>query len=268
MGNIFPRSGSVEQRNYCDDEDCCTFYIISLVYRFSLASVLARIAMARRLFEANRFSNRFRYFQASIANLRYSSSAAKIFINSREPGTTFLTDEELSITITGLRPKQNITLRAISHSGGKHSTLFQSFAHYQADRDGLVDLKKHESIGGSYQGTEAMGLFWSMTPLKNDTVTVTKLADSDAHMPLKSELELYDGFIDLRFNSYSDALSFLKNISPMESKTIERWYYRKEKTRSETVKHGRIRGEIFIPNGPGEFQGGFHFSNEYIIANI
>jgi hypothetical protein len=42
--------------------------------------------------------------------------------------------------------------------------LWQSSAHFYADRQGVVDLARQASEGGSYLGLDDMGLFWSLRP--------------------------------------------------------------------------------------------------------
>jgi hypothetical protein len=42
--------------------------------------------------------------------------------------------------------------------------LWQSSAHFYADRQGVVDLARQASEGGSYLGLDDMGLFWSVRP--------------------------------------------------------------------------------------------------------
>ena len=169
-----------------------------------------------------------------------------------------MVDEPLLITINGLRPTQNVTLRATSTSGGSHNTLFQSFAHFEADGNGCVHLNSHESRGGTYHGTEAMGLFWSMVPLKNIDTTATMMVHKDVFRPVQSRLELFDDFVDFGVESYSDLAPLLASVSPMDSKTVERWYVAKDTVSNESVETGRIRGEVFYPknsrNCKGEFE--------------
>ena len=68
------------------------------------------------------------------------------------------------IMVARLRPLQKITLGAnIVGDGGE---IFQSHAHYIADKHGEVEVDRESSLGGSYSGVEPMGLFWSMNRLQ------------------------------------------------------------------------------------------------------
>ena len=67
-----------------------------------------------------------------------------------------LVDSMSKITVSELEPLQKITLGAnIVGDGGE---IFQSHAHYIADKYGEVDLDRDPSLGGSYSGVEPMGL--------------------------------------------------------------------------------------------------------------
>ena len=70
-----------------------------------------------------------------------------------------LVDSMTKIIVAGLKPLQKITLGAsIIGDGGE---IFQSHAHYIADKHGGVDVYRDLSLGGSYSGVEPMGLLWS-----------------------------------------------------------------------------------------------------------
>ena len=67
-----------------------------------------------------------------------------------------LADEITEIRITHLKQLQSITLEAKLFSD--KGELFESYAHYVADKDGNVDVGHDLSVGGSYCGVEPMGL--------------------------------------------------------------------------------------------------------------
>ena len=194
---------------------------------------------------------------ASILTRFCTTSSAKISVTGASVGFSkvLMVDEPLDIVISGLKPEQNVTLRATSTSGGGNVTLFQSFAHYEADMNGCVKIKEQESKGGTYSGVESMGLFWSMIPLKNDGITVMNLSHRDVNVPVLSKLELYDGFIDFGVSLYSDVVALQKSLSPLDCKSIERWYLAKDRVASQSVREGRIRGEVFFPKNAGKCQG-------------
>jgi dienelactone hydrolase len=75
------------------------------------------------------------------------------------PATAFI-DDELSIRILGLKPRQTVTLRASTEDDDKR--VWSSHATFAANSSGIVDVKSQEPLGGTYHGVSPMGLFWSM----------------------------------------------------------------------------------------------------------
>ena len=75
------------------------------------------------------------------------------------PATAFI-DEELSIRIFGLRPRENVTIHASTEDDDKR--VWSSHAMFSADLSGIVDVKSQEPLSGNYRGVAPMGLFWSM----------------------------------------------------------------------------------------------------------
>ena len=71
-----------------------------------------------------------------------------------------LVDTTTEINVRNLKPLQRITLEA--KLIGDRGELFESYAHYVADKDRKVDVCRDSSLGGSYSGVEPMGLLWSM----------------------------------------------------------------------------------------------------------
>jgi dienelactone hydrolase len=53
--------------------------------------------------------------------------------------------------------------------------LWQSSAHFHADRQGAVDLARQASEGGSYSGLDHMGLFWSLLPAHDPKPEATRV---------------------------------------------------------------------------------------------
>jgi len=71
-----------------------------------------------------------------------------------------LLDTPLAITISGLRPHERVLVRASTKDArGKY---WASKATFLADSAGRVDLRTAAAQGGTYQGVDPMGLFWSM----------------------------------------------------------------------------------------------------------
>ena len=71
-------------------------------------------------------------------------------------------DEMLRIRLAGLAPNQQVTLTARASDGAGRG--WSSRATFAADAAGVVDLATAAPLEGSYNGADAMGLFWAMTP--------------------------------------------------------------------------------------------------------
>ena len=101
-------------------------------------------------------------------------------IISVEPKSSLI-DDKVRILVCGLKPKQTVTLEAklLSDKG----ELFQSHAHFIADKDGEVDVCRDSSLGGSYSGVSPMGLLWSMKPAPGQRKGV-RLTKSDVTLVL------------------------------------------------------------------------------------
>jgi hypothetical protein len=72
-----------------------------------------------------------------------------------EPARTRI-DEKVHVRILGLEPSQTVVLRA------RMGDDWSSYATFQADTTGVVDVSSQPALLGSYQGIDQMGLFWSM----------------------------------------------------------------------------------------------------------
>lgn len=73
-----------------------------------------------------------------------------------------LVDAPVDIAISGVKPGQEVTIRANRVTESKNYLYFSSFATFIADNDGKVDLNNRAPINGSYSGIDGMGLFWSL----------------------------------------------------------------------------------------------------------
>lgn len=75
---------------------------------------------------------------------------------------TPLIDETIEIVVTGLAPKQRITLR-LAESGVPGGKLEgSSHAVFEADEQGEVHLSRQKPLSGTYEEVDPMGLFWSV----------------------------------------------------------------------------------------------------------
>ncbi len=75
-----------------------------------------------------------------------------------------LVDTPLRLRVLGLRPHRRVRVAARTTDG--IGRVWSSSATFRADRHGRIDLGRARALAGSYRGTAAMGLFWSMLPRK------------------------------------------------------------------------------------------------------
>jgi dienelactone hydrolase len=73
-------------------------------------------------------------------------------------------DEAAAIRASGLEPNERIAIRAELTDGGGQAWASQ--ADFVADAQGAVDASKQAPLAGSYKEVSAMGLIWSMMPVK------------------------------------------------------------------------------------------------------
>lgn len=77
-----------------------------------------------------------------------------------------LIDSKVAVKVTGLQAHRLALIRA--RTVDSSSRAWASFAVFEADPTGTIDLRTSRPLGGSYQVADSMGLFWSMagpTPL-------------------------------------------------------------------------------------------------------
>ncbi|XP_043929943.1 acyl-coenzyme A thioesterase 1-like [Protopterus annectens] len=146
----------------------------------------------------------------------------------------YLFDQPLQITVKGLSPLQDVTLTASLKDETGH--LFQSSAYYRADQKGELDLSCCPALGGSYNGVEPMGLFWSMSTSKQ----FRRLLKKNVQNPLCVDIDVHD--------SHGSCSQLLTKFSH------ERWFMKEGLTRTP-VREGRIRATLFLPPGDGPFPG-------------
>ena len=73
-----------------------------------------------------------------------------------------LHDVPVEIRLSGLIPSQPVTLRA--RTADQQGQIWEAWATYAANADGVVDVKTQAPLSGSFTGIEPMSLFWSMRP--------------------------------------------------------------------------------------------------------
>ena len=80
-----------------------------------------------------------------------------------------LVDEPTRIQLRGFAPRQTVILRAktVDHAG----KAWASYATFQTDAQGSIDVSTQKPLSGTYQNVDAMGLFWSMLPVNKKQKT-------------------------------------------------------------------------------------------------
>ncbi len=83
-----------------------------------------------------------------------------------------LLDEEITIKFSQLIPHETIKIQA--QTIDDNEVQWTSFGLFEADDLGEINLAEQASIQGSYDGVDAMGLFWSMNSATNAPFKIKK----------------------------------------------------------------------------------------------
>ncbi len=164
----------------------------------------------------------------------------------RAPDTPILVDKRFGVSVDHLTPFQPCTIRAELRT--EKDEIFESYGHYIADFSGRVDLERDSSFGGTYVGSDCMGLFWSMLPAPGQRKGLRYTA-SNLQVPMKFNLQLYDSHFHFQSSDGGE-----RNI--LDSKTVRRTYLSPNVERIE-IHNGRLRGTLFVPKENGKFPGIF-----------
>ncbi|KAM4690859.1 acyl-coenzyme A thioesterase 1-like [Rhinophrynus dorsalis] len=144
-----------------------------------------------------------------------------------------LFDDPLQVKVSGLSPRQKVTLQAsLTDESGE---TFTSLGRYQAGSQGELDLSRSPALeGGSFTGVEPEGPLWALQP----QTPFRRLLRRDVQTPAHLELALYQDH---------------EPLGPLlATATQERGFLGKGVSR-RPVREGRIRGSLFLPQGPGPF---------------
>jgi hypothetical protein len=88
-----------------------------------------------------------------------ASSASHVVL--KVSPTDALIDQPVSISLSGLAPRESILLRATTTDA--IGNAWHADALFRADASGRVDVAHSRSLSGSYVGRDGMGLLWSMS---------------------------------------------------------------------------------------------------------
>uniref|UniRef100_A0A673IYL8 Bile acid-CoA:amino acid N-acyltransferase-like n=1 Tax=Sinocyclocheilus rhinocerous TaxID=307959 RepID=A0A673IYL8_9TELE len=156
-----------------------------------------------------------------------------------------LVDEKFQFVVTNLPPDQKVTLHSLHQSDDKD--FWEAFGHYVSDEHGSVTGAyyrfKHESLGGTYEGTEPMGLLWSMRPIPGSRHGL-RLRKRDIVRPMEVCISVYSGHLSQGFSQQT----------PLATSVTERWYVAPGVKRVN-IREKEIRGTLFLPPGSGPYPG-------------
>ena len=140
------------------------------------------------------------------------------------PGLRSYFDQPVHVKVSGLSPDQTVELRSklIDDKG----ITFQASAIFCSDKNGEIDLDTCPSMGGSYSGTQAMGLFVFMRPV----VPHHKIIKRDASTSLCVDIDL------------------ISNGQVLAQKKLERCFMA-DGVLKVPVENEGIRGTLFLPPG-------------------
>jgi pimeloyl-ACP methyl ester carboxylesterase len=128
-----------------------------------------------------------------------------------------------------LPPGQPVVLHAQAHDEAKR--LWSARATFIADAQGMVNVRRQAPQSGSYEGIDAMGLFWSMQVAEQNKATAfVKVTDSPLSVTLTVE----------------------RDGQPLSSCTITRLFTAPGTRRVPMQVPGMI-GTFFVPAGTGPF---------------
>ena len=109
--------------------------------------------------------HRIHWTCASVAALGLLSAAldARAQAFEIDPAGQVFQGEPVAVRLTDVAPGASVEITA-ERRFGRPPVLYASRARFVADERGSVDLTTAAPVDGSYQGADAAGLFWSMTP--------------------------------------------------------------------------------------------------------
>ncbi|CAG01065.1 unnamed protein product [Tetraodon nigroviridis] len=152
-----------------------------------------------------------------------------------------MVDQKFTVLVHNCPPGFQLTLHARHQSDDGHA--FQAFAHYCASASGSVDASEDPSLGGTYSGTQPMGLLWSLRQVPGSKPGL-RLRKTNVLTPMEVTISVYPGHQSQGFD----------DLVPLASVVVERWYVAPGVLRVP-VTEGGLTGTLFLPPGPGPFPG-------------
>nr|CAB3225055.1 bile acid-CoA:amino acid N-acyltransferase [Phallusia mammillata] len=166
--------------------------------------------------------------------------------------TDSMSDQPISIKIQGLEKHQVYTLHSFTRTQPK--SLFECVVKYKADRQGCINLEQDCALGGSYEGVEPMGLFWSMESSPANKTPHTRFLKLDVTTPLVVTICVYNVEIENLDELHKMRTDIIWEENKIASIQINRWFMETGTKRILlTVKEHGLHGTLFIPPGKGPF---------------
>lgn len=180
-------------------------------------------------------------------------------------------DESVNVNIKGLPKNSKVTVRAISSNyycintsifDVANDALWESYAVFETDEAGNIDLEKANPIEGSYKSADKMGLFYSMTVKENHKTKVSnKLADigENRSYTLTFQVEINGEIIASKIHKRIFCDETIRSEDVTDEKLLARYFTSKDNIPKKTVivlsgSDGRIEkaqaiAELFAMHG-------------------
>lgn len=153
-----------------------------------------------------------------------------------------LHDVPTTLQAGGLQPNTPVTFFA--HLTDEKGRLFGSHAHYVTDDGGGVDLGVASSEGGSYTGVFPPGLLTTLTSSPQER-QFPRLVRQDPQLPWRIRVSVVSGHQPLW--TQTEVLAEVELERHLMAPGVRRI----------PVRHGRVRGTLYLPPGNGPFPGIF-----------
>ncbi|XP_042262565.1 bile acid-CoA:amino acid N-acyltransferase-like isoform X1 [Thunnus maccoyii] len=210
----------------------------NIMVRATLSMVTLRQLIDMKMIPCITLHRRLTCLHHTAGAVRWRSSYRQAPVLTATPARALI-DEHISVKGRFLTPHCPVTVCAQMHS--EDGDLWESFAHYNTNADGTINLARDQSVGGSYLGCEPMGLFWALQPALGGREGL-RLRKKNVETPYVVHMSLLEGHV-----SPSEQQS-----TELAAVTTERWYVAPGVKRIDVRQNGVV-GTLFLPPGPGPF---------------
>lgn len=162
-----------------------------------------------------------------------------------------------SVVVGDVPPGAEVTIEASLKD--RSGQPWSSRGVYYADAHGVVDVSRAASLGGTYTGVDAEGLFWSMLPVPLDELaSVTAASRLERDWPWIPDFDSWNADFALRrapvevtFRAY--VTGTLGKEPPEVSQAAQQVAFLAQGVKEIPVAEGELRGVLFEPPGEGPF---------------